>query len=338
MKVSGHLPADLNKTGAAAKALEEAGFDAASSAETQHDPFLPLTLAAEHTTRLELGTSIAVAFARNPMLLANVGHDLNAYSKGRLTLGLGTQIAAHITKRYSMPWSEPAPRMREMINALHAIWDSWYLGEKLDFRGKFYTHAIMTPYFIPTNTEYGRPKIAIAAVGPIMTKVAAEVADGMLCHGFTTQKYMIDVTIPMIENTIMEKGRDRSKFEIVASLMTVAGDTDEELAQGYKRARDQISFYGSTPAYKGVFEVHGWHDLQPRLNRMSKEGKWQEMADSIPQDVVDAFVVTGTPEEVVEKRKKIFFGRVDRSTLGMEISDPDRMRALVKQMKTPPAA
>jgi probable F420-dependent oxidoreductase len=335
MKISGGIPSDMTKAGVAAKALEDMGYDAGSTAETQHEPFMPAAIAAEHTERLEIGTSIAVAFARNPMLLAQVGHDLNAFSKGRFNLGLGTQISAHITKRFSMPWSDPAARMREMIAAMHAIWDSWYDGAKLDFRGKYYTHTIMTPYFMPPNTAYGRPKVMLAAVGPIMTKVAAETADGMLCHGFTTPKYLTEVTIPMIENTIKAKGRDRSKFEIVASLMTVTGDTDEEIEKGLDRIRQSISFYGSTPAYKGVFECHGWYDLQPKLHRLSKEGKWEEMEQSIPREVCEAFAITGTAEEVVEKRKVLFDGHVDRTGIGFDVSDPDRTKALIKQMREP---
>src|SRR5271155_5722708 len=166
MKLTAGLAPGID-AGPNAKALEDLGYDYASVAETQHDPFLPLALAAEHTDKIGLTTGIAVAFSRNPMILANLGHDLNAYSKGRFTLGLGTQIAAHITKRFSMPWSHPAPRMREMIRAMHAIWDTWHTGEKLDFRGEFYTHTLMTHYFAPLDIEYGPPKIALAAVGPL---------------------------------------------------------------------------------------------------------------------------------------------------------------------------
>src|SRR5690606_32007013 len=166
MKLAAGIPAGL-AAGPAAKALEDLGYDYATAAETRHDPFLPLALAAEHTAKIGLTTGITVAFARNPMTLANVGHDLNSLSKGRFTLGLGTQIQAHINKRYSMPWSHPAARMREMIGAMHAIWDCWYKGEKLDFRGEFYTHTLMTHYFVPEDLDYGRPKIALAAVGPL---------------------------------------------------------------------------------------------------------------------------------------------------------------------------
>ncbi len=332
MKISAGIPWGF-EAGPAAKALEDQGYDYAAVAETQHDPFIPLAFAAEQTERIGLTTGIAVAFARNPMLLANLGHDLNSLSKGRFTLGLGTQIAAHITKRFSMPWSHPAPRMREMIRAMHAIWDTWYTGEKLDFRGEFYTHTLMTPYFTPVDIQYGRPKVALAAVGPLMTKVAAEVADAMLCHAFTTARYLQEVTVPMIEATLAENGRDRSKFEIVATMFTAAGDTEEQVQKARTALRRQISFYGSTPAYKGVFELHGWNDLQPKLNRLSKEGKWDEMAASLPEEVVDAFVISGTPEQVVDEMKVMFGGKIDRTSLGFEVKDPDRLKALIQRMK-----
>jgi probable F420-dependent oxidoreductase len=332
MKLSAGIPAS-KEAGRAAKALEDQGYDTAAVAETQHDPFLPMGLAAEHTEKIGLTTGIAVAFARNPMLLANLGHDLNEWSKGRFTLGLGTQIAAHITKRFSMPWSHPAARMSEMIRAMHAIWDEWYLGEKLNFRGEFYTHTLMTPYFRPTDISAGRPKVALAAVGPLMTKVAAESADALLCHAFTTGRYLREVTVPMVEETLAANGRDRSKFEIVATMFTAAGDTDEEVQKARTRLRQQVSFYGSTPAYKGVFELHGWFDLQPKLNRLSKEGKWDEMAASLPEEVVDAFVISGTAEQVIDEMKVMFGGKIDRTSLGFEVKDPDRLKALIQRAR-----
>ena len=333
MKTFALLPADMAKTGAAAKALEAMGYDAASSAETKHDPFLPCAIAAEHTQQIEIATGIAVAFARNPMTLANLGHDLNAFSKGRFNLGLGTQIAAHVTKRFSMPWSDPAPRMRELIAALHAIWDCWYDGKPLDFHGRYYTHTLMTPYFVPDERQYGRPKVMLAAVGPLMTKVAAEVADGMLCHAFTTPRYLAEVTVPAIEQTLQANDRDRSKFEIVATLYTVAGDTDEEIEKGLAALRQQVSFYGSTPAYRGVLELHGWNDLQPELNRLSKAGRWDEMAELITPEMCETFALIGTPEQIVERQKALFKGRIDRTSLNFSVSDPDRMKALIKALK-----
>jgi probable F420-dependent oxidoreductase len=332
MKVSAGLPAGL-EAGPRARLLEELGYDYVGTSETRHDPFLPLALAAEHTRRVGLTTTIAVAFARNPMTLANIGHDLNAMSEGRFMLGLGTQIAAHITKRFSMPWSHPAARMREMIGAMHAIWDCWYEGKPLDFKGEFYTNTLMTPYFTPENLQHGRPRVALAAVGPLMTKLAAEAADAVLCHQFTTARYLQEVTIPLVETTLAEHGRSRAKFEIFSSMFTAAGDTEEAVQKGRTAMRDQISFYGSTPAYKAVFELHGWHDLQPKLNRLSKEGRWKEMAASLPEEVVDAFVVSGSPEQVVDQMKAIFGGKVDWTMLPPEVKDPDRLKALVQRMK-----
>ena len=191
---------------ARARELEAAGYDGAVSAEISSDPFLPLLLAAEHSERLELMTSIAVAFARNPMLLAQMGHDLNAYSKGRFILGLGSQIRPHITKRFSMPWSHPAARMRELILAMRAIWDCWYGGKPLQFRGEFYTHTLMTPMFTPTNTKYGAPRVFLAAVGPLMTEAAGEVADGLIAHAFTTERYLREVTLPAVERGLASAG------------------------------------------------------------------------------------------------------------------------------------
>ena len=198
MKVDGGLMGDLAAAPKQGQRLEKIGYHGALTAETAHDPFFPLLLAAQETEKIELLTSIAVAFSRTPMNLANIGHDLNSYSKGRFILGLGSQIRPHITKRFSMPWSKPAARMREFISAMRAIWDCWHNGTPLAFEGDFYTHSLMTPMFTPTDTEYGAPKVFLAAVGPLMTEVAGEVADGVLMHAFTTEKYFREVTLPSV--------------------------------------------------------------------------------------------------------------------------------------------
>ncbi len=194
LKVDGAVSSQLANVAKAASALERRGYDCCWTAEINHDPFLPLVLAAEHTTRIELGTSIAVAFARNPMTVANVGWDLQAYSQGRFLLGLGSQVQAHIEKRFSMPWSQPVRRMREFVLALHEIWSSWRDGTKLGFEGDFYTHKLMTPMFTPEPQPYAFPKIFVAAVGEVMTEMCGEVADGMLAHAFTTKRYFEEVT------------------------------------------------------------------------------------------------------------------------------------------------
>src|SRR5262245_22438700 len=228
MKIdAGLIAANLAEVPARARELEAQGFDGCVSAEIASDPFFPLLLAAEHTQKLELLTSIAVAFARSPMTLANLGHDLNAFSKGRFIVGLGSQIAPHITKRFSMPWSHPAPRMREYILALRAIWDCWHKGEKLEFRGEFYQHTLMTPNFTPTNIEYGAPKVFLAAVGPVMAEVAGEVADGIIIHAFTTEPYLRNVSLPAIKRGRERVGKTMDGFEISYPMFTVTGATEE---------------------------------------------------------------------------------------------------------------
>ena len=317
MRVDAGLMGGLAEVPARIKELEAAGFDGAMTAETAHDPFFPLLIAAEHSQRIELITSIAVAFARNPMILANVAHDLNAFSKGRFILGLGSQIQPHIQKRFSMPWSHPAARMREMILAMRAIWANWYEGKKLEFRGEFYTHTLMTPFFTPTDTQYGAPKVFLAAVGPLMTEVAGEVADGVILHAFTTEKYLRDVTLPALEKGLAKAGRKRSDFQVMYPGFVVTGKDEKAWAESRRGVCRQIAFYGSTPAYRPVLDLHGWGGLQTELNALSKQGQWEKMGELISDDILEKFAVVGTPDEIVPKFKARFAGVVDRTTLGV---------------------
>ena len=301
MRVDGGIGNDLHQAPAQAKELEAAGYSGAWTAETSHDPFFPLLLAAEHTETLELGTSIAVAFARNPMTLANIGWDLQAYSKGRFILGLGSQIKPPITKRFSMEWSHPAARMREMVLAMRAIWDTWENGTPLAFRGDFYTHTLMTPFFTPDRADlagFGTPKVFLAGVGELMTEVAGEVCDGFICHGFTTEKYLREVTIPALARGRAKAGKTLEGFEIVGPSFVVTGNNEAEMAAAAAGTRQQIAFYGSTPAYRGVLDIHGWGGLQDELNTLSKQGKWVEMGNLITDEILDAFAVVGEPERV----------------------------------------
>lgn len=298
MLVDGGIPPDLAGAADGARRAEEEGYAAVWGSETSHDPFLPLALAAEHTTRLELGTGIAVAFARNPMTVASTAWDLNAYSRGRFLLGLGSQIKPHIEKRFSMPWSHPAPRMREFVSAMRAIWACWQDGTPLQFRGEYYRHTLMTPFFSPPPNQYGAPRVFLAAVGPAMTRVAGEVADGLLVHGFTTARYLREVTLPAVEAGLAASGRSRAAFQLSYPIFVVTGDTDEQLAEAASGTRKQLAFYASTPAYRAVLDLHGWGELQPALNALSKQGRWDDMADLIPQEVLDAFAVVGEPDEV----------------------------------------
>jgi len=335
MKVDGGfgLAAGLKAVAQQAQDLEQAGYDGLWTAETSHDPFLPLVLAAEHTEQIELGTSIAVAFARNPMTLANLGYDLQAYS-GRFVLGLGSQIKPHITKRFSMEWSQPAARMREMILAIRAIWDSWNNGTKLDFDGDFYTHTLMTPFFDPGPNPHGNPKIFLAGVGQRMTEVAGEVADGFICHGFTTERYLRDVTIPALERGRAKSGKTMDDFEIVGPSFVVTGNNEEEIAKAAQATRQQISFYGSTPSYRPVLDIHGWGELQDELNRMSKQGQWVEMADSISDEILNTFAVVGEAETVAPELHRRFGDVVQRiSFYAPYESDPGRWRSVMEAIK-----
>ena len=298
MKVDGALGLNLANAPQAARDAEEVGYDGVWTAETSHDPFLPHVLAAEHTERLELGTGIAVAFARNPMLVANLGWDLQNYSEGRFMLGLGSQIKPHITKRFSMPWSQPAARMREFVLAVRAIWACWNDGEKLDFRGDFYQHHLMTPFFDPGPNPHGNPKVFLAGVGERMTEVAGETCDGFLTHGFTTERYFTEVTMPALERGLESSGRTRAALEISLPSFVVTGSTEEEMAASAKGTREQIAFYGSTPAYRAVLDLHGWGDLQDELNRLSKEGRWQDMGDAIDDEILATFAVVAEPDQL----------------------------------------
>ncbi len=304
MKIDGGISFSLDKAGTAAKEAEDFGYDGAWVPETSRDPFLPMAIAAEHTQTIELGTSIAVAFARSPMTLANTAYDLTQFSKGRFILGLGSQIKPHITKRFSMEWSKPAARMREMVQAMHAIWDCWMNGSKLDFQGDFYTHTLMTPFFNPGPHEHGIPRVFLAGVGPLMTEVAGEVCDGFFCHGFTTEKYLREVTIPALEAGRKKAGKTLEGFEISGPSFVVTGNTEEEMEAAKVGTRRQIAFYGSTPAYKPVLDAHGWGDLQGDLNRLSKEGKWEEMGTLIDDEILETFAVVGEPERVGPELQK----------------------------------
>jgi probable F420-dependent oxidoreductase len=269
------------------------------------------------------------------MTLANIGWDLQAYSGGRFNLGLGSQIKPHITKRVSMPWAHPAARMREMVLAIRAIWDCWNNGTKLDFRGDFYTHTLMTPFFNPGPNPHGDPKIFLAGVGERMTEAAGEVCDGFICHGFTTERYLREVTIPALL-----RGREKAGkkglvgFEIVGPSFVVTGANEEELDKASQGTRQQIAFYGSTPAYKPVLELHGWGGLQDELNTMSKQGKWVEMADLVDDEILNTFAVVGEPEQIAPELHRRYGDVIERiSFYAPYKSDPERWKRVFADLK-----
>ncbi|MGI9323334.1 MAG: TIGR03617 family F420-dependent LLM class oxidoreductase [Pseudomonadales bacterium] len=327
MKVDAHLTNNWQKIPQQIQSLEADGYDGAATAEMNHDPFFPLLLAAEHSEKIQLKTGIAVAFARSPMTLANQAHDMNAYSKGRFTLGLGSQIRPHITKRFSMPWHSPAAQMRELILAMRAIWANWYDGEPLKFEGKYYSHTLMTPAFTPEDKDYGAPKVTLAAVGPIMTEVAGEVADGLIIHPFSNEKYIREVTMPAVEKGLAKSGRSRKDFEINYTPFVVSGRDEATFEKEKAAAKQRIAFYGSTPAYKNVLGVHGWGDLQGELNKMSKEGKWQEMGELVTDEMLEVFCVMDEPKDVVAGIKARYGDLVDCTSGAFGfVDDADRQQ------------
>jgi probable F420-dependent oxidoreductase len=337
LKVDGGVSTQLTRVPQAVVALERQGYDGCWTAEVSHDPFLPLVLAAEHSSTLELGTSIAVAFARNPMTVANVGWDLQAYSRGRFILGLGSQIQAHIEKRFSMPWSHPVRRMREFILALRAIWSTWRDGTPLRFDGDFYTHKLMTPMFTPEPQPYGFPKVFVAAVGKAMTEMCGEVTDGMLAHAFTTTRYLDEVTMPALQRGMQRCGRDRNDFQLTCPLFVVTGADEAEFQAAATAARKQIAFYGSTPAYCKVLELHGWGDLQTELHELARRGEWDTMGSLIDDDMLNAFAVVAELDDLADKIRDRCAGVINRvvPSLPPQLSET-AVRGVLEELRAQP--
>jgi len=337
LKVDGAVSSQLANVAQAASKLERRGYDCCWTAEINHDPFLPLVLAPEHTTRIELGTSIAVAFARNPMTVANIGWDLQAYSDGRFILGLGSQVQPHIEKRFSMPWGQPVRRMREFVLALREIWACWRDGTKLRFEGDFYTHKLMTPMFTPEPQPHPFPKVFVAGVGEVMTEMCGEVADGLLAHAFTTKRYFEEVTTPALLRGMQRSGRQRSEFQLSAPIFVVTGNDESELAAGAVGTRKQIAFYGSTPAYRRVLELHGWGDLHTELHRLSLEGQWDAMGSLIDDEILEAFAVVAPVDTVASKIRGRCDGVIDRVLVGFpsSISEPT-VTAVLRELRGQP--
>lgn len=335
MLVDHFLRADLAGVPAIARDLEAIGFDGLYTAEAAHEPFFPLALAAEHTTTARLFTNIAVAFARSPMDLAQMADGLQRMSAGRFVLGLGSQIRPHIEHRYSMTWSRPAARMREMIQAVKAIHASWNDRVPLDYRGELYRHTLMTPFFDPGPNPHGAPPVWVAALGPKMTACAAEFGDGLLVHPFHTGHFMTQHAAPAVADGLRRSGRDRSDFTVSATAIVCTGSTEEEVEIARAGSRMLLGFYGSTPAYRVTLDAHGWGDLQTELNRMTKDGRWAELADVIPDEVFDAIVVSGAPDNVAGLLDARYEGTVDRVGLSMPYeASRESIEALVGSFKT----
>jgi probable F420-dependent oxidoreductase len=296
----------------AAAAAEAAGYDGMIVAETRHDPFIGLTLAARATSRVTLTSGIAVAFARSPMTTAMAANDIHLISGGRLLLGLGSQVKAHIERRFSMPWSRPAARMAEYVDAVRAIWHAWATGERLRFQGEFYTHTLMSPFFDPGPNPHGNPPIWIAAVGEGMAETAGRVADGVIGHSFTTRRYLDEVSLPAVERGRDAAGRPPGSVGFSVPAFVAVGADQATLDRAIEATRRQVAFYGSTPAYRGVLELHGWGEVAHRLHAASTRGGWDEMGALITDDMLAEFAAIGSPREVAATVRERFGGRVTR--------------------------
>ena len=293
--------------------------------EAAHDPFVALALAATATERIELGTSVAVAFARTPMATAYSAYDLQRLSGGRLVLGLGSQIKAHITRRYGMPWSRPAARIQEYVVALRAIWHSWQTGDPLDFRGDFYEHTLMPPLFSPGALDEPVPRVWLAAVGPRMLAAAGAVADGLTCHPLLSRSYLADVVVPAVRRSRETHGRAAEPFEISTLCMVATGRTEEQVAAAVAGVRRQIGFYASTPAYRPVLEHHGWGDLHDEAHALTKADRWSELGGLVDDEMLEAFAVVGELDAVGAELRGRFAGLADRVTTSMPYDADDRL-------------
>jgi probable F420-dependent oxidoreductase len=323
---TGLLSAALSDVPAAARAAEEIGFDALWTAEASHDPFLPLVLAAEHTTRVKLGTAIAVAFPRSPLVLAQIAWDLQVHSAGRFILGLGTQVKGHNERRFGVRWEHPGPKLREMIQMIHAVWDCWQNGTRPNFVGRFYNFTLMTPFFNPGPIPHPRPQLYIAGVNEYMCRLAGELCDGFHAHPFHSIKYLDAVVLPNIRAGIEKAGRTRRDVALSSTAFVITGATAQELEAAKGPVRQQIAFYASTPAYRGVLEVHGWGETGSRLTELSKRGDWSAMANEITDEMLEVYAVTGTYEQIADKVKRKYDGYLDRIAFYFPFSSGDRQR------------
>jgi probable F420-dependent oxidoreductase len=310
---TGLMARDLREIPAAARAAEEAGFDAVWTAEAGNDGFLPLALVAEHTKRIKMGTAVAIAFPRSPMTTAYTAWDLAGLSQGRFILGLGTQVKGHIERRFGVKWEAPVPRLREYIQALRTIFKCWSEGGmRLKYEGKFYNFSLMTPFFTPSRHDYPNIPIFIAGVNKYIVRLAGELCDGLHAHPFHSPKYLKEFVLPNLEIGFKKSGRGRKDFQIATTAFVIVGRNKEEIERAKAGVRQQISFYASTRTYKVVLDMHGFGDVSARLNEKAAKGDWAGMASEITDEMLDVYAVSGTFDEIGEKVKQRYEGLLDR--------------------------
>jgi probable F420-dependent oxidoreductase len=313
-----HSTAPTRDLAGIAERLEGAGCHGFYLAELAHDPFLAAMAAVPGTSRMTLGTSIALAFTRSPTTLAYTAHDLNTVTGGRFVLGLGPQVKAHIERRFGLEWREPVQRMREVVQAMRAVWQCWDEGGQLDFRGELYRLSLMPPAFRPEKTPHRAPPVYLAAVGPKMAEVAGEVGDGLFVHAFATPDYVREVVLPAVERGLARSGRNRADFQLCYSAFIADTSAAESPAAAREQARASVAFYASTPDYRRVLDQHGLGELQPKLRQMTREGAWDKMAGEISDEVLDLFCTSGDPVELCEGLKRRWGGLVDQISLPVD--------------------
>ncbi len=312
MQVDAHIAySTLAEVPALVQRAEQLGVDGLLFSETAHDPFLGAALAAEHTSRVKLGTSVAIAFTRSPTLLAHLAWDLAALSKGRFTLGLGTQVQAHIERRFGMPWDPPGPKLTDMVQAIRSVWQSWRTGTPLNYQGRFYRLNLMTPFFTPPPLEGGIP-IVTAGVNPALCRVAGDVADGFLVHPFHTLAYLRDVIRPAIERGRTRSERKSTPFSIGTTVFVVSGDTDRERERSREEVKRAIAFYASTRSYRGVLAHHGWEEVGQRLSGLARRGAWEAMAHEVTDEILTTIAVVAPTAELGARIAERYAGLVDR--------------------------
>jgi probable F420-dependent oxidoreductase len=313
-----------------ARKAEAFGFDCFWVNETKHDPFVQLALAAGATSSASLGTSIALAFTRSPTALAYTAWDLQSLSKGRLILGLGSQVKGHIERRFGMKWDPPAPRMKEVVMALRAVWGSWQSGAKLDFKGKFYRLDLMTPFFTPDAIEHPAIPVYIAAVNPGLCRVAGAVAEGLHVHPLHTVRYLREVMRPAIAEGAAKAGRREEEVSVAASVFAAVGDGSEEIRNVKEAYREQIAFYASTRTYRRILELHGWGDVCDRLHALSMKGEWQRMGKEVGDDMLHEIVVEGTWDEIGGNIRERYGSSIDRVRLYVPFDGDPKWQRIIR--------
>jgi probable F420-dependent oxidoreductase len=334
MEVIQRLKNDLNEVLPDFNRKVGLGYRAFFGFENKASSFFAPLICATQGRDVDLYTAISVAFARTPMVTAIESYALTQYCRGRFTLGLGSQIKPHVTRRFGMPWSDkPATQMREYIRALHAIWDAFETGGPLDFQGETYRHTLIAPEFVPYVQGHGRPRVMLGAVGPGMTNVAVDEASGVITHSFVTEKSLREINLKAIETRLAEKGKPRSDFTIHLPLFIATGSTDEEFRRNVEWHRHRIGFYSSTPAYKHVLDLHGWGEVHDETRRMTREGRWDELGAPITDEMVDTFTVMGEPGDIAPRIRQRFGDFVDAIQCNLELADEEVQYEIVKAIE-----